>query len=214
MKRDRSSMAPLLALNTFRVTTARTRSFWFRWENIVKKMKVAFCFLIAAVSSLSKSFMQETASTLYEYYESSNALFILYIWLVFTPHSYSRADNIMVGRHRAQWQGSPQPSKGHGQIWRFHEYSLQMLHIHWIWPVVFPPAGYEATTTFDNTPLVYNFYDVLAQASCAAKVTEAKRVWAMRRSCTGRGTCHQICNRHGYSFYLTFVFENSHFGPT
>ncbi|XP_064612003.1 uncharacterized protein LOC135475956 [Liolophura sinensis] len=67
----------------------------------------------------------------------------------------------------------------------------------------------EAATTFDHAPLVYNFYDVMAQAACAARGTTTNRIWAMRRSCSGVKTCHQICNGHRLTcIHAYHVYKN------
>lgn len=57
-------------------------------------------------------------------------------------------------------------------------------------------AGIEDVTALDYMPVLYNFYDVLAEAGCMGwvKDNQAVGVWAMRRSCNGVKTCNEVCN--------------------
>ncbi|XP_064594335.1 uncharacterized protein LOC135461260 [Liolophura sinensis] len=71
-------------------------------------------------------------------------------------------------------------------------------------------AGVEVTATCYGYPLVYNFYDMLAQSTCTAKFSGSDNVWALRRTCPG-GTksCYQICAEKTLTCFQAYhVYKN------
>ncbi|XP_064595246.1 uncharacterized protein LOC135461898 [Liolophura sinensis] len=71
-------------------------------------------------------------------------------------------------------------------------------------------ASIKVTATCYGYPLVYNFYDMLAQSACAAKYSGNARVWALRRSDPiTRKSCNQICAEKSLScFQVYYVYKN------
>ncbi|XP_064594334.1 uncharacterized protein LOC135461259 [Liolophura sinensis] len=76
--------------------------------------------------------------------------------------------------------------------------------------LAFSSASIEVTATCYSYPLVYNFYDMLAQSACTAKVSVSARVWAMRRSCPyGTKSCAQICAEKSLTCFQAYhVYKN------
>ncbi|XP_064611922.1 uncharacterized protein LOC135475901 [Liolophura sinensis] len=70
-------------------------------------------------------------------------------------------------------------------------------------------SGSEDVRVDDYMPLVYNFYDMIAEAACVSKApVKPTMVWAIRRNC-GAEICREVCSVNRLRCFYGFIVKKT-----